>query len=157
MLRRVTNSVLLDKENNQVLLLQKPRRNWWVAPGGKMEIGESVREAAIREYEEETGLTLIEPHLRGIFTFLMLDGHKITSEWMMFTFQSERWRGELLKHSPEGKLAWQPISNIFDLDMAEGDRHIFRHVLHEEGILYGTFRYTPDFQLLSSAFERERD
>lgn len=153
----MTNSALLDKANNRILLLQKPRRNWWVAPGGKMEIGESVRESAIREYREETGLTLIQPHLRGIFTFLMMDGNDITSEWMMFTFQAERWEGDLLEQSPEGKLRWQPIPHVFDLDMAEGDRHIFHHVLHEEGLLYGTFRYTADFQLLSSSFEREND
>ena len=50
-MQRVTNCVLL--KNNQVLLLQKPRRGWWVAPGGKMEPGESVRDACIRSIERK--------------------------------------------------------------------------------------------------------
>ncbi|MCY8461779.1 NUDIX hydrolase, partial [Bacillus spizizenii] len=33
-MQRVTNCVL--QTDDKVLLLQKPRRGWWVAPGGKM-------------------------------------------------------------------------------------------------------------------------
>ncbi|WP_142289537.1 NUDIX domain-containing protein, partial [Gottfriedia luciferensis] len=51
-MQRVTHCVLLNENN--ILLLQKPRRNWWVAPGGKMEPGENIREAVVREYREET-------------------------------------------------------------------------------------------------------
>lgn len=54
--QRVTNCVLI--KDNQILLLKKPRRGWWVAPGGKMEPGESIRDACIREFREETGVYL---------------------------------------------------------------------------------------------------
>ena len=30
----------------------------WVAPGGKMERGETVRDSVVREYREETGIYL---------------------------------------------------------------------------------------------------
>ena len=73
-MQRVTNCVLV-KENN-VLLLQKPRRGWWVAPGGKMEPGESVKEACVREFREETGIYLKNPKIKGIFTFIMKDGEQ---------------------------------------------------------------------------------
>ncbi len=39
-MQRIAN--LLAVQNDQVLLLQKPRRGWYVAPGGKMESGESI-------------------------------------------------------------------------------------------------------------------
>ena len=74
-MQRVTNCVLL--KDNKVLLLQKPRRNWWVAPGGKMEPGESVRDSCIREFREETGIYLRNPNIKGIFTFIMKEGEKI--------------------------------------------------------------------------------
>src|SRR3984893_3630699 len=83
-LQRVTNCVLL--KDNQVLLLQKPRRGCWVAPGGKMEPGESVRDSCVREFREETGIYLKNPNIKGLFTFIMKDGDTILSEWMMFTF-----------------------------------------------------------------------
>ena len=64
-MQRVTNCVLLKE--NKVLLLQKPRRGWWVAPGGKMERGESVKDACIREFREETGIYLKNPQHKGDF------------------------------------------------------------------------------------------
>ncbi|GER74402.1 NUDIX hydrolase [Weizmannia acidilactici] len=146
-MQRVTNCVLI--KGDQVLLLQKPRRNWWVAPGGKMEQGESVREAIIREYREETGIYLKHPELKGVFTIVMKDGDKITSEWMMFTFVATEGDGENVEQSAEGKLQWHSIHDIKDLPMAVGDTHILEYMVHGSGMIYGQFTYTPDFDLLS--------
>jgi ADP-ribose pyrophosphatase YjhB (NUDIX family) len=49
---------LLDGEN--VLLIQRgkpPSVGKWSIPGGKVELGESLETAALRELQEETGLT----------------------------------------------------------------------------------------------------
>ncbi|MEJ9211219.1 8-oxo-dGTP diphosphatase [Bacillus smithii] len=146
-MQRVTNCLLIKDE--KVLLLQKPRRGWWVAPGGKMESGESIKEAVIREFREETGIYLRNPNVKGIFTILIKEGEKITSEWMLFTFFATESEGLSLKTSEEGNLAWHPIDSIHTLPMAEGDRHILDYMIHGKGIIYGTFTYTPDFQLLS--------
>jgi ADP-ribose pyrophosphatase YjhB (NUDIX family) len=43
---------------NQLLLIQRgkePRRGEWSIPGGAVELGESVRDAAVREFTEECG------------------------------------------------------------------------------------------------------
>ncbi|SFQ09860.1 NUDIX hydrolase [Salibacterium halotolerans] len=152
-MQRVTNCFLHDTKD--VLLLQKPSRNWWVPPGGKMESGESVRDAVVREYREETGLSLLHPALRGIFTFLVMDERHLLSEWMMFSFEARSSRGRVLDQSPEGKLELVPVERTAGLPMAEGDRAIFRHVLEDTGILYGTFHYDRDFHLLHSRFDKE--
>lgn len=146
-LQRVTNCVLL--ENKKVLLLKKPRRNWWVAPGGKMEQGESVKDSCIREYREETGIYLQNPTLKGIFTFIMKDGNRVISEWMMFTFFATTYDGNQFEESEEGTLEWHPIDEIANLHMAEGDYHILDYMIYGKGIIYGTFTYTPEFELLS--------
>ena len=146
-LQRVTNCLLL--KDNKVLLLQKPRRGWWVAPGGKMEPGESVRESCIREYREETGIYLRNPNIKGIFTFIIKDGDKIISEWMMFTFFSTNADGVNVDESAEGKIVWQDLDDVKNLPMAEGDYHILDYMIHGNGIIYGTFTYTPDFELIS--------
>jgi 8-oxo-dGTP diphosphatase len=145
--QRVTNCVLL--KDDKILLLQKPRRGWWVAPGGKMESGESVRDSCIREYREETGIYLKNPQIKGIFTIFIEENGTITSEWMMFTFIANDHDGINVDQSEEGLLAWHPVEDIRQLPMASGDYHILEYMIHGNGIIYGTFTYTPDFELIS--------
>lgn len=114
-----------------------------------MESGESIRDAVIREYREETGIYLKNPDLKGVFTFIIKDGDKIVSEWMMFSFFATEADGVNLQESEEGKIKWHPIEAIKDLPMAEGDYHILDYLLHGKNTIYGTFTYTPDFSLLS--------
>lgn len=146
-MQRVTNCVL--QRDGKVLLLQKPRRNWWVAPGGKMEQGESIRDSVIREYREETGLYLKNPSLKGVFTFTIKEGDSIFSEWMMFTFHAIDYAGENVEQSEEGLVRWHDIHDISNLEMAPGDHHIIDYIIRGNGIIYGTFTYTKDFELLS--------
>jgi 8-oxo-dGTP diphosphatase len=146
LVQRVTNCVLLKE--NKILLLQKPRRGWWVAPGGKMEPGESVKDSCIREFREETGIYLKNPNIKGIFTFIMKDGDRVVSEWMMFTFMATEADGLTLHETDEGILAWQEVDKIKDLPMAEGDHHILEYMIHGKGLIYGTFTYTPEFNLV---------
>lgn len=146
-MQRVTNCVLV--QDNKILLLQKPRRGWWVAPGGKMEQGESIKDTVIREYREETGIYLKNPKIKGIFTFIIKDGNEIVSEWMMFTFFATEFTGENVAESEEGKLKWHSLDEVSDLPMAPGDHHILEFMMKGAGLIYGTFTYTPDFELLA--------
>ncbi|MGG3737387.1 NUDIX hydrolase [Aeribacillus pallidus] len=146
-MQRVTNCVFV--KDDQILLIQKPKRGWWSAPGGKMEPGESIREACIREFREETGIYVKNPQVKGIFTFIIKDGHEMVSEWMMFTFLAKEGDGVNVKETEEGTIHWHSIDKLKELPMAEGDYHILDYVLHGKGILYGTFTYSPDFELIS--------
>ena len=146
-LQRVTNCIV--KKNEQVLLLQKPSRGWWVAPGGKMESGESIKEAVTREFREETGLNIQNPEIKGVFTIVIKKDNRVIDEWMMFTFLATEVTGEMLTVSPEGKLQWQQLNDVQNLPMAPGDVFIFNHILHSSETIYGTFYYTEEFELLS--------
>ncbi|MFP3125190.1 8-oxo-dGTP diphosphatase [Ectobacillus funiculus] len=146
-MQRVANCVLL--KDNQILLLQKPRRNWWVAPGGKMERGETIREAVVREYREETGIYLKNPSLKGVFTFVIKENDKVVSEWMMFSFLATDFTGGSKPQSEEGILQWHLLADVDSLPMAPGDYHIIDYLLQGSGMIYGTFVYTPNFELLS--------
>ncbi len=146
-MQRVSNCILLKE--NQILLLQKPRRGWWVAPGGKMEQGESIKDTVIREFREETGVLVKNPSLKGIFTMIIQEQDQIVSEWMMFTFLATESDGENVVESEEGKLSWHSIEDVSALPMAPGDYHIIDFVTKESGIIYGTFTYTSEFELIS--------
>ena len=49
-------AVILNNEG-EVLLIKGPKRGWEM-PGGQVEIGESLAEAAVRETKEECGLDI---------------------------------------------------------------------------------------------------
>jgi 8-oxo-dGTP diphosphatase len=146
-LQRITNCIVI--KDQQVLLLQKPSRGWWVAPGGKMESGESIKEAVTRELREETGFEIQDPEIKGVFTIVIKDGETVVDEWMMFTFLATDIEGEMLTESPEGKLQWQDLDDVKTLPMAPGDVFIFSHILYSSETIYGTFYYTQEFELLS--------
>lgn len=52
----------------RVLLLRRTDNGCWGLPGGAMEPGETLEEAALRETREETGLALPRLSLLGVFS-----------------------------------------------------------------------------------------
>jgi len=60
-LPRIGSALLVKDEMSRILLGQRnkdPQRGSWVIPGGKIHAFESIAEAAARELQEETGLTV---------------------------------------------------------------------------------------------------
>ena len=57
-------------EDARVVLVKRahpPLQAEWSIPGGVLEVGELVREAAVREAREETGLTVEPGELLGVY------------------------------------------------------------------------------------------
>ena len=150
-MQRIAN--LLAVKDGKVLLLQKPRRNWYVAPGGKMEVGESIYDSALREFYEETNVKANSAHLKGVFTMIIKRGEEIVDEWMLYTFVTKDFEGVPYEETREGILNWHPIDAIKTLPMAEGDRTNLLFAAQEKGIQYGTFEYTEDYELIKETIQ----
>lgn len=90
----------------------------WNGLGGKFEQGESPEECAIREVEEESGLKMINPKMKGFITFPMFDGKK---DWYVFLFTTDKFTGNLID-SNEGKLEWVPNNELVNLNLWDGDK-----------------------------------
>lgn len=61
-------TVFVFDEKDRLLLLKRADNECWGPPGGAVEPGEVVEEAAIRETFEETGLELGDLSLYGVFS-----------------------------------------------------------------------------------------
>jgi 8-oxo-dGTP diphosphatase len=62
----VSAATIVINEQNQILLIKGPRRGWEM-PGGQVEEGESLKDAAIRETKEETGIDVEILKFCGIY------------------------------------------------------------------------------------------
>lgn len=51
-------AIIIRNEKNKILLQERTDRNKWGLPGGCQELGENLRETAVKEAYEETGITL---------------------------------------------------------------------------------------------------
>jgi ADP-ribose pyrophosphatase YjhB (NUDIX family) len=61
-------SVVVPDDQERFLLIRRTDNKYWSIPGGGMEPGESVREAAMREVKEETGIDCEITGLIGIYS-----------------------------------------------------------------------------------------
>lgn len=66
-IRPAVSAVIFDRRG-RLLLQQRSDGGQWGLPGGSVEIGESVREAVVREVLEETGLTVAARRLVGVYS-----------------------------------------------------------------------------------------
>ena len=146
-MKRVVNCIL--EKDNKILMLQKPKKGWWVVPGGKIESTETIQEAIIREFHEETNLILTTPDLKGIFNIIIQDGKEVVDEWMMFTYFAKDFSGNLATHCDEGILRWKKIDELFSLPKAEGDNIFLKHIIYSNKFISGKFYYTPEYDLIS--------
>jgi ADP-ribose pyrophosphatase YjhB (NUDIX family) len=68
---RLVVTTLPVNDRGEVMLIRRgiePGYNMWAQPGGFLEIDETVRDAAIRETLEETGLRVEPGHLLGLYS-----------------------------------------------------------------------------------------
>src|SRR5260221_2715525 len=86
-------------EASRVLLVKRahpPLQAEWSIPGGVLEVGELVREAAIREAREETGLTVEPGELLGVYDRILRDPDKrVPYHYVLIDFLCRRVAGEL--------------------------------------------------------------
>jgi ADP-ribose pyrophosphatase YjhB (NUDIX family) len=110
-------------EGDRVVLVKRahpPIQGHWSIPGGVLEVGEMVREAAIREAREETGLSVEPGELLGVFDRILRDPeHRVQYHYVLIDFLCRRMQGDLLAASDAADVRWFSREELFDLDLAE--------------------------------------
>ena len=116
------------KKDNKVLII-KFTKKWgqvYAPPGGKFEEGESPLDCIIREYYEETGLTLINPKLQGISYW------KDSAEGIIFVYTADDYEGNLLSVSEEGKLEWVKFEDLEKIKQFDQNQKFTPYLFKDE-------------------------
>jgi ADP-ribose pyrophosphatase YjhB (NUDIX family) len=61
-------NVVVTNDAGQILLIKRSDNDNWALPGGAIDLGESLTQAAVRETKEETGIDCEVTGLVGIYT-----------------------------------------------------------------------------------------
>ena len=116
----VPRTLCFVTHGDEVLLLRgsAERRVWpnrYNGVGGHVERDENVRQAAIREIREETGLQVGDMRLRGVINVeVEAEGPGI----LLFAFTAEA-ENKTTRPSSEGALVWVAQDRVLDYDLVE--------------------------------------
>ncbi len=110
-------------EDDRVLLVKRahpPIQGQWSIPGGVLEVGEMIRDAAIREAREETGLIVEPGELLGVFDRILRDPqHRVQYHYVLIDFLCRKIGGELLAASDASEASWFTRDDLLVLSLAE--------------------------------------
>jgi len=117
-------------DEDRLLMIRRghgPAAGEWSVPGGRVEGGETLAEAVVREVAEETGLEAVCDDLVG-WVERIGDGH----HFVILDFGVTILEPEPVKAGDDAaEAAWVPLHEVTDRALVDG----LAEFLHENGIL----------------------
>ncbi|MGE0407279.1 MAG: NUDIX hydrolase [Candidatus Korobacteraceae bacterium] len=111
-----------DAQGNRVLLVQRgnePLKGKWTIPGGMVELGETLRECAIREAREETGLIVETGEVLEVVDSIVTGPDGGTQyHYVLVDFLCKVVGGELLAGGDAADVCWVSESNLAERELS---------------------------------------
>lgn len=150
----IRRTLLLLRSGDELLLAMKKRgfgAGKWNGVGGKIEPGESLEDALVRECVEEIGVTPTNWHAVGELDFIQ--DADTDDPWHMFVhaYIADVWEGEP-SESEEMRPQWFHVEDIPYGDMWGDDEFWLPYVLDDKKVV-GTFTFDIDDKLLTHEVE----
>lgn len=148
-MKRIESTLLILRDGDKILLAKKKRgfgKGLYNGVGGKLEKGESVLDAMIRETQEEIGVTPTVYEKYGINEFLeFVNGEETNLVFHLFI--ATEWDGEPTE-SEEMAPGWFDIDDIPYDKMFKDDRYWLPLVLEGKKVR-GNFEFDKEWNSLA--------
>ena len=114
---------------------KEPAKGLWTFPGGAVELGETVRDAARREAREETGLEVRLGEVAIVLDHVARDAaDRVQYHYVIIDFYAEPVGGELQPGTDVSEARWASLTDLDDLEMTEKAEEIARQLLGGPGL-----------------------
>lgn len=117
-------------EDGRVLLVKRghpPLAGEWSIPGGVLEVGETLCEAAIREAREETCLTVEPADLLGVYDRVLRDDDgRTVYHYVLIDFLCRRVGGEAQAADDADEVRWFTLEEAGELALPEDTAEVIR-------------------------------
>jgi mutator protein MutT len=117
-------------DNDRLLLVRRgrgPAAGEWSIPGGRVEEGETLAEAVVRELAEETGLEGVCDRLVGWVERIGDDHHFVILDFLVEVLEGR----DPVAGDDAAEALWVPLPDVGDYPLVEG----LAEFLHENGII----------------------
>ena len=121
--------VLVDA--GRLLLVQRghePSKGLWAVPGGKVDVGETLRDAAVREVAEETGLDVEIGDVIWVGEHISAHGHIV-----LIDFLGSVVGGELSAADDADRAEWVPLRRAGDYPLTSTMHELIDVLGHRPG------------------------
>ncbi|MEO6954069.1 MAG: NUDIX hydrolase [Polyangia bacterium] len=133
----VAVGVLLLHEG-QVLLVQRakpPQVGRWTVPGGKVELGETLEVAALRELKEETGIECTLGPLVEILDRVVRDADGIAFHYVILDYLGHAPRGVVRAASDSADARFVRFEDLGNYPLTDGLDELIARVRASEGAI----------------------
>jgi ADP-ribose pyrophosphatase YjhB (NUDIX family) len=107
-----------------------PLKGRWSIPGGLVDVGESLRQAVVREAREETGLTVSVGKLVEVFERILPGARGRTKyHFVLLDYLCRPLKGTLRAGSDASEVRWVTRREFERLPMVESAKRVLRRAL----------------------------
>ena len=128
-------AIVMDK--GKLLMVKRdhePAKGLWTLPGGRLEPGESLREAVIREVREETGVDIDVDGLLGVVERIVRnDDGDIDYHYVIMDFVATARTHDVKAGDDAADVRWVPVAELPSMKLTEG----LVEFLADRGVLEG--------------------
>jgi ADP-ribose pyrophosphatase YjhB (NUDIX family) len=130
-------NVVVANDAEELLLIRRSDNDNWAVPGGAVDLGESLTQAAVRETREESGIDCEITGLVGIYTdprhvLLYTSNGEVRQEFSV-VLTARVTGGDLATSSETSEVRWVPASAVSDYPMDRSMRLRIGHYLQGSG------------------------
>jgi ADP-ribose pyrophosphatase YjhB (NUDIX family) len=126
-------NVAVTNEAGDLLLIRRSDNDNWAMPGGAVDLGESLAQAAVRETREESGVECEVTGLSGIYTdpghvILYTSDGEVRQEFSV-VLTARATGGQLATSEETSQVRWVPLGEVAGYQMDRSMRLRVGHVL----------------------------